>query len=84
MFAEADPPHNYPLEDWNAEDGDVHVRVRVVRDPGAWRGTGHVRGRWARVCHVSPGPVDGGKRRERRAHVSQGLQLAALTSACFG
>lgn len=84
MFAVADPPHNCPLEDWNGEDGDVHVHVRVVRDPGAWWGTGHVRGRWARVCHATPGRVDGGKRRERRAHVSQELQLDASTSACFG
>ena len=79
MFAVADPPHNCPLEDWDGVDGNVHV----VRDPGAWRGTGHVRGRWARVCHATPGRVDGGKRRERRAHVSQELQLAASTSACF-
>ena len=88
MFVVAAPQHDYPLEHELVGVADGHARVRVVRDPGAWWGTGHVKGRWAldgtRACHVMYEQVDGDKRRARRGHVSRELLLSASTSAYFG
>ena len=88
MFAVAAPQHDCPLENELNGVADGHALVRVVRDPGACQGTGHVRGSlandWRRVCHVILGQEDDGKRRERRGHVSREPLLSASTSAYFG